>query len=138
MADMTQELWGLLGTSFWEVSGQMVLGKNLRFWTVGLISFLCAQLTGIAVFMALLERRVQKTGAAWGGRWLRFFAGAMTGELIEAVIFMTLMLAPDWDTLRLGLWGQLAARGAITLMELPVYYLLTWRKHTKWRKITHV
>ena len=116
-------LWGILGTSFWEVSGQMVLGRSISFWTVSLISFPCAQFAAIAVFSAFFAG-----GAPRAGRWRRFLAASLAGEMVETAIFLSLVLAPDWGSVvRMG-FSQMTARGALTLMELPAFYALTWRR----------
>lgn len=132
-----RELWGLLGTSFWEVSGQMVLGKTVRFWTASLISFPCAQLANICVFTAIRNRHVIRTGGPWGGRWVRYLCGALVGEAVEVLVFLALILAPNWEAMQTDIIAQMNARGAMTLMTLPLFYILTWRRRanawTSWR-----
>ena len=132
------ELWSLLGTSFWEVSGQMVLGRNIRFWSISLVTFPIAQFVNIWVFNAMLARRIQKTGAAWGGRWLRYLCGAIAGEGTEVVLFMAALFIPDWDAMWVPLRQQLYVRSVFTLFMLPLYYALTWRRRMFWRRIVHV
>lgn len=121
-------LWGLLSTSFWEVSGHMVLGKTVRFWTASLISFPCAQLANILVFTAIRNRHIWKTGGPWGGRWVRYLCGALAGEAAEVLVFLALILAPDWKTIQADTISQMYARGIMTAMTLPLFYILTWRR----------
>lgn len=132
-----RELWGLLGTSFWEVSGQMVLGKNVRFWTASLISFPCAQLANVLMFTAIRNRHIWRTGGPWGGRWVRYLGGALTGEAVEVVVFLLLILAPDWEAVKINAISHMHARSMMTLMSLPLFYMLTWRRRphawTAWR-----
>lgn len=132
-----KELWGILGTSFWEVSGQMVLGNTVRFWTASLISFPCAQLANICVFTAIRNRHVIRTGGPWGGRWVRYLCGALVGEAVEVLVFLALILAPNWEAMQTDIIAQMNARGAMTLMTLPLFYILTWRRRanawTSWR-----
>lgn len=126
-----RELWSILGTSFWEVSGHMILGKDVRFWTASIISFPIAQLTGLWVFDRMLRRRVERTGAAWGGRWARYLCGCMAGEAAEITLFLLMILAPDWRLFKIDMARQIYVRGIFTLMWLPTYYALTWRRRRK-------
>ena len=123
-----EELWRLLGTSFWEVSGHMVLGETVRFWTASLISFPCAQLADIAVFTAIRTRHIWRTGGPWGGRWVRYLGGALTGEAVEILVFLLLILAPDWEAVKINTISHIYARSIMTLMSLPLFYMLTWRR----------
>ena len=138
-----KELWSILGTSFWEVSGHMVLGRTLRFWTSSMITFPVAQFVGIWVFCKVMERHIQKAGSAWGGRWSRYLAGALAGEITEVMLFMTLTFASEWTDLfghkyQQACLQQIYVRLWLTFLSLPVYYALTWRRKQFWRRIDHV
>lgn len=121
-------LWNLLGLSFWEVSGQMVLGTSVRFWTASLISFPCAQMMGVTVFSAMRNRHVRRTGGPWGGRWLRYLGGSLAGETVEVILFLTMIMLPDWNATATDVARQMYARGVMTVAWLPVFYALTWRR----------
>ena len=126
-----KELWGLLGTSFWEVAGRMVLGRDIRFWTVSIISFSCAQFACIAAFSAIRDWHIRWTGGPWGGRWLRYLCGALAGEAAEVAVFLTLVLFPDIDAIWRNAAGQMYVRGILTLAGLPLFYALTWRRRRR-------
>ena len=125
---MRWELWRILGTSFWEVSEQWVLGRDFRFWTVSIISFPIAQFVNVWLFDLLLARHIRQTGSPWGGRWSRFLTAAMAGEATEVLLFLVLAFAPNWE----GIWRftcqQMEVRTVFTLFSLPVFYALTWRR----------
>lgn len=122
------ELWSTLGTSFWEASTQMVLGRDFSFWTVSLITFPIAQFANVWIFDALLNRHIRRTGAPWGGRWVRYLCGALAGEVTEVTLFMVLAFAPDWGGIWWNIQCQLYVRGILTLETLPLFYALTWRR----------
>ena len=132
-----KELWGILGTSFWEVSGHMVLGNTVRFWTASLISFPCAQLANIWTFTAIRNYHISRTGGPWGGRWVRYLCGALVGEAVETLMFLALILAPDWEAVKINAISHMHARSMMTLMSLSLFYMLTWRRRphawTSWR-----
>ena len=123
-----RELWEILGTSFWEASEHMVLGKTARFWTASIISFPCAQLMCVGVFSAIRDWHIRRTGGPWGGRWFRYLCGCLAGEFCEIAIFLTLILAPAWHLIRYDIENQMYVRGVFTLAQLPVFYALTWRR----------
>ena len=123
-----RELWSVLGTSFWDVGAQWVLGNDYRFWTISLISFPLAQFMNVMVFDFFLRRHIRKTGGPWGGRWKRYFTAAMLGEIVEVCLFMVLLYQPDWDRVKYFARQQLYVRTLFTLSTLPVFYALTWRK----------
>lgn len=128
---MRWDLWRLLGTSFWEVSEQWVLGRDFRFWTVSIFTFPIAQFTNVWVFDALLTWHIRRTGGPWGGRWFRYMTAALLGEFVEVTLFLTLAFTPNWGTIGLFMQQQLYVRGVFTLATLPVFYTMTWRRRRK-------
>ena len=122
------ELWWILGASLWRASDMMILRKDIRLWAAALVSFTCAQAGCVWVFHAIYDRHVKRTGSPWGGRWARYLGAAMAGEMIETVVFLTLVLAPDWGRVWSGVKWHVYMRGILTLAGLPVFYLVTWRR----------
>ena len=122
------DLWWILGTSIWDVSGRMVLGSDIRIWATSIVSFALAQFSGATAFNALRDRHIRKHGGPWGGRWLRYLAGSMTGELVEVLVFMALCYPSDLVNVPMICVIHLYVRGALTLALMPVFYILTWRR----------
>lgn len=129
-----RELWELLGTSLWEVSGQLVLGKNIRFWTVSIVSFCIAQSFCVDIFNLLLRRHKMKHGSPWGGRWLRYLTAALSGECLEVVLFITLSFFPQWDYIWKNIVRHVYVRSIFTFCTLPLFYMITWRHRRRWTK----
>ncbi len=129
------EMWRIIGTSFWEVSEQMMLGRELRIWTVSIISFPIAQFANVLVFGAILKRHIRRTGGPWGGRWVRFLAAALAGELTETALFISLAFAPAWGRVGILIRQQLYVRSLLTAFTLPVFYALTWRRRNNARTV---
>ena len=123
-----RDLWNALGTSFWEVGAQWVLGKDYRFWTISILSFPLAQFANVWVFDFMLRRHIRKTGGPWGGRWVRYLTAALVGESIEACLFIALLYQPNWILVRRFIFSQLYVRVIFTFYTLPLFYALTWRK----------
>lgn len=125
---MRWELWRILGTSFWEVSEQWVLGRDFRFWTVSILTFPIAQFANVWVFDTLLTRHIRRTGGPWGGRWVRYLTAAMVGETAEVLLFLVLAFAPNWANIWRFTQQQMLVRTVFTFGTLPVFYILTWRR----------
>lgn len=126
------ELWRILGTSFWEVSEQWMLGRSFRFWTVSMLTFPIAQFVNVWLFDLLLTRHVQRTGSLWGGRWVRYLTAAMAGEAAEAVLFLVLAFAPSWENIWRFTQAQMLVRTVFTLGTLPLFYAMTWRRRQRY------
>ena len=124
------DLWGILGTSFWDVAGSFALGTDIRFWGGSIVSFALAQSAGIWAFNAVRDRHIRRRGSPWGGRWFRYLVGTLTGECTETLIFLILAFAPAWNRIWTDTVLQMYARGTLTLMCLPFFYILTWRRRT--------
>ncbi len=122
------DLWGILGASFWDVAGSFTLGSDIRFYGGSIISFALAQSIGVWAFNIVRDRHIRWRGSPWGGRWIRYLVGSLTGEIVETLIFITLVFAPAWEKIWIDAEQQMYARGALTLLWLPFFYILTWRR----------
>ena len=122
------DLWGILGTSFWDVAGSFVLGADIRFWCGSIVSFALAQPIGIWAFNVVRDRHIRRRGSPWGGRWFRYLCGSLMGEAVEVVAFLLLVFAPSWEKMWADIVQQMYARGTLTLIGLPFFYILTWRR----------
>lgn len=125
------ELWWILGASLWRASDMMILGRDIRFWAAALVSFTCAQAGCVYIFHVIYDRHVRKTGSPWGGRWARYLGAAMAGEMIETVVFLAMVLAPDWERFWSGVAWHGWMRGILTLAGLPIFYIVTWRRRRR-------
>lgn len=108
------------GADFWNMQDQfsMILGSNMRIVAASLLAYIVSQTHDLYTFHFLKEKTNGKH------LWLRNNISSMISQLLDTVIFIVVGFAglglPLWSMI----WGQLAIKIIIALLDTPLVYLM--------------
>lgn len=108
------------GAVFWDKQDEfsLILGSNLRIVTASLIAYLVSQTHDLYTFHLLKEKTNGKH------LWLRNNVSSIISQTLDTVIFIVVGFAglgiPLWSMI----WGQLAIKVIIAIVDTPLVYLL--------------